>query len=118
MPVSYADNNTKFRCLVGSGNCHDTSNVATLTVNNNVDIQESLMQKPFSVYPNPANDMITLTIDSNKGNYSISDNTGRVVLSGELSQHDTQIDIHQLSPGMYTVTFGRKKSHTLKFVKE
>ena len=49
-----SNNNQPFRCIVSSGSCSDTSNVAVLTVNNNVGINETSQDKLFSVFPNPA----------------------------------------------------------------
>lgn len=58
--VTMSNNNQPFRCIVNSGSCSDTSNVAVLTVNNNVGINETSQDKPFSVFPNPAQSVINV----------------------------------------------------------
>jgi hypothetical protein len=57
--TTMTNNNQVFRCVVTSGSCSDTSNVATLTVINNVGISE-LNNSEFKVYPNPATSQINV----------------------------------------------------------
>lgn len=118
--VTMSNNNQPFRCIVSSGSCSDTSNVAVLTVNNNVGINESSQDNLFSVFPNPAQSVINVKAD-NKLNgevYSIYDNTGRVVLTGKLNDQNTTIELGNLSGGIYMFSVGENMKQIFKVIKE
>ncbi|MBK7087021.1 MAG: T9SS type A sorting domain-containing protein [Flavobacteriales bacterium] len=56
--------------------------------------------EPFTLFPNPATDRITLSLGDRTGQVRITDMTGKVVWSKAYAQ---RMDIHQLEPGTYTV---------------
>jgi hypothetical protein len=118
--VTMSNNNQPFRCIINSGSCSDTSNVAVLTVNNNVGITETSQDKLFSVFPNPAQSVINVKADSKLigSVYSIYDNTGRVVLSGKINAESTTIELGNLSGGIYMFTIGENMKQTFKVIKE
>ena len=118
--VTLSNNNQTFRCIVSSGSCSDTSNIAVLTVNNNVGIDESSQDNLFSVFPNPARSVINLKAESKIIGqiYSIYDNTGRVVLTGRLNSENTTIELSNLSGGIYMFSVGENKKQTFKVIKE
>ncbi len=118
--VMISNNNQPFRCIVSSGSCSDTSNVAVLTVNNNVGINETSQDKLFSVFPNPAQSVINVKADSKLigSVYSIYDNTGRVVLSGKLNAESTTIELDNLSGGIYMISVGENMKQAFKVIKE
>jgi hypothetical protein len=58
----------------------------------------------LSIYPNPADEIITVVIDDkqvNGGSFSICDLKGNAVISGVLHQNSNTIDVSQLPAGMY-----------------
>jgi len=118
--VTMSNNNQPFRCIINSGSCSDTSNVAVLTVNNNVGINETSQDKLFSVFPNPAQSIINVSAYSLLigSVYSIYDNTGRIVLSGKLNAESTTIELGNLSGGIYMFTIGENMKQTFKVIKE
>jgi len=118
--VTMSNNNQNFRSIVSSGSCSDTSNVAVLTVNNNVGINETSQDKLFSVFPNPAQSVINVKADSKLigSVYSIYDNTGRVVLSGKLNAESTTIELGNLSGGIYMFSVGENMKQSFKVIKE
>jgi hypothetical protein len=118
--VTMSNNNQPFRCIISSGSCSDTSNVAVLTVNNNVGINETLQDNLFSVFPNPAQSVINVKADSKLigSVYSIYDNTGRVVLSGKLNAESTTIELGNLSGRIYIFSVGENLKQTFKVIKE
>jgi hypothetical protein len=118
--VTMSNNNQPFRCIVSSGSCSDTSNVAVLTVNNNVGINETSQDKLFSVFPTPAQSIINVKADSKLigSVYSIYDNTGRVVLTGKLNSQSTTIELGNLSGGIYMFSVGENMKQTFKVIKE
>lgn len=118
--VTMSNNNQPFRCIVSSGSCSDTSNVAVLTVNNNVGIIETSQDKLFSVFPNPTQSVINVKADGKLigSVYSIYDNTGRVVLTGKVNSENTTIELGNLSGGIYMFNVGENMKQTFKVIKE
>lgn len=118
--VTLSNNNQPFRCIISSGSCTDTSDVAVLTVNNNVGINETSQDKLFSVFPNPAQSIINIKADSKLIGevYTIYDNTGKVVLSGKLNSQNTTIELGNLSGGIYMLRVGENMKQTFKVIKE
>jgi len=118
--VSMSNNNQPFRCIVSSGLCSDTSDVAVLTVNDNASIDEANQDNLFTVSPNPAQSIITVKADKAiiGAVYSIYDNTGKVVLTGKLHSENTSIELGNLSDGIYIFKVGEKIKQTFKVIKE
>jgi len=118
--TTLSNNNQPFRCIISSGSCTDTSNVAVLTVNNNVGINEFTQDNLFSVYPNPAKSQINVKADAKLlgSVYSIYYNTGKFVLSGKINSENTVIDLGNLSGGIYLFSVGENLKQTFKVIKE
>ena len=115
-----SNNNQPFRCIISSGSCIDTSDVAVLTVNNNVGINETLQDNLFTVFPNPAQNIINVKADSKLIGqlYYIYDNMGRIVLTGKLSSENTTIELGNLSGGIYMLSVRENLKQTFKVIKE
>ena len=118
--VTLSNNNQPFRCIISSGSCSDTSNVAVLTVNNNVGINEFTQDNLFSVYPNPAKSQINVKADAKLlgSVYNVYDNVGKVVLSGKINSENTVIELGNLSGGIYLFSVGENLKQTFKVIKE
>ncbi len=74
---------------------------------------------PFSLYPNPAENEISLDITNEKllnEKFQICDINGRTVYSGIISALTTKIDIGMLNHGMYFLSI-ENSSTTLKIIK-
>jgi len=72
-------------------------------------LQELSFEKSFSVYPNPAKDVVYIKSDYDKNNtrVSIYDALGKLTLSTTLSEEGS-IDISQLKSGIYNLMFENK----------
>ena len=118
--TTLSNNNQPFRCIISSGSCTDTSAVAILTVVNNVGINEISQSNLFSVYPNPANSHINVKADVTLlgSDYTIYDNTGKLVLSGKINSENTVIELGNLSGGIYIFNVGGNLKQTFKVIKE
>ena len=118
--VTMSNNNQPFRCIVTSGSCTDTSNIAVLTVNNNVGINENSQNNLFSVYPNPAQSIINVKTDLKLigSVYSIFDNNGRVVQTGKINSEFTTIELGNLSSGIYMFNMGENMKQNFRVIKE
>lgn len=81
----------------------------------------SIHQNKFSIYPNPANDVLHVVAkntDGNKLKYTISDITGRV-MEENFFYNETTISTKKLSASVYFITIDDDKgSATKKFVKQ
>ena len=118
--TTLSNNNQPFRCIISSGSCTDTSNVAVLTVINNVGINEFTQDNLFSVYPNPANSQINVKVDSKllESVYNVYNNTGKLVLTGKIISENTTIELGNLSGGIYLFSVGENMKQTFKVIKE
>ena len=118
--VTLSNNNQPFRCIISSGSCSDTSNIAVLTVNNNVGINQTSQDNLFSVFPNPAQSVINVKAASRLVGeiYSIYDIAGKVVLTGKLNSENTTIELGNLSGGIYMFSVGENMKQTFKVIKE
>ena len=74
-------------------------------IKNSVNAIEDLYHiRGHTVSPNPATDNITITRSNNvQESFTLTDELGRIVLSGELIQVSTTLDIHALAKGFYTL---------------
>jgi hypothetical protein len=63
--------------------------------------------KEFSVFPNPADDYIMISVDQPK-DFTISDIFGKIVLTGTISSENQQINIENLPDGMYFVNINNQ----------
>ncbi len=64
-------------------------------------VEEDAKELNLSLYPNPANNIITVTPVVSKGQYKISNVMGQLITSGILGGQKSFIDISSLSPGIY-----------------
>jgi len=114
--TTLTNNNQQFRCIVNSGSCTDTSNIANLTVINNVGINETTGQREFEIYPNPATEILIITL-SGKADFVLIDAIGREVKQGVIVNQN-QISVSDLIAGIYVVQVKTEHSvYTSKFLK-
>jgi hypothetical protein len=68
------------------------------------------------IYPNPASENITITVNADlvSSKFCVYDHVGRVVLSGELSNQNTIMNLSSLSRGYYLLSIGENRRHTVK----
>jgi hypothetical protein len=117
--TSMTNSTNQYRCVVTSNTCSTTSNAATLTVINNVGIDEANQLNNFEIYPNPTSNFVTVRFNNNLlgSKYQIIDNTGRIVLSGLLLNENQIIELNTLSAGIYSFSVIGELSKTMKLVK-
>jgi hypothetical protein len=83
-------------------------------------INETINDKLFSIYPNPAQSIVNVKADAKLIGtvYTIYDNTGKVVLSGTINAENTSIELGNLSVGIYLFSAGENVQQTFKVIKE
>ena len=73
-------------------------------------VAETVVENPFDVYPNPANDMLFVDM---KGEYRIINLMGQTVMTGGSNDTLQQIEVSGLSNGLYFINIG---GSTMKFI--
>jgi hypothetical protein len=104
--VTLSNNNNRFRCIVSSGNCRDTSATAILNVYDPNGIAETSLEQ-IKVYPNPTSAVLHVDFDhSDLSGYTISvkDLPGKVVMSKANLQQKNTLDLSALSKGSYLIS--------------
>ena len=70
----------------------------------------NFQDEDWSIYPNPTNDYLTLTIKNPAKSYScrIIDNIGKEVFRTKLNQHTVKFNLNELSSGLYFIELSDK----------
>jgi hypothetical protein len=88
--------------ITDSNNCTQTSFVFNLT---NVGIRTSNNPLNFSIYPNPANQLIQINNPTQKQTtFTITDLVGNIIIKKNINKSTESINIAQLSNGIYLIT--------------
>jgi hypothetical protein len=115
----FAGDSRGFVTHIDSYTFTDSSNslntfIAKINHNNLASANFDLKQDLFSVYPNPAKDVLNIQgITGDNGFYIITDITGKIVKSKPLS--DLQVQVGDLGKGVY---FFGYKNQSVRFIKE
>lgn len=104
---------------VSDNNSCTNSDTVSVYVDQCASIDENLLG--FSVYPNPARDLIQFRIENgtNQATVSISDLNGKLLIYKSFNGPVGNMDISELSKGIYLVSIEVKGAmNTLKLIKE
>ena len=104
--TSYAGNDVlvKFESYNKKGNHLYIDNIWVYEGNEPLGINESVTTNQISIYPNPANEVITVNVaNESLSRIEIYDITGKLVLTQTTTQQETTIDIKDLNSGMYLI---------------
>ena len=120
-------NDTTINAIVGNGS---TGNVSVTTPGGRDSLagfvfnpgQTGLLEltsKNLQVYPNPAQDNITIQSEINLigQTYNIYDCLGKLVLNGAIENQTTPISLQALNNGIYTLVIGANSRKVIKLVK-
>lgn len=100
---TYATTGTYTVCLIAStvGGCLDT--LCSTVVINNVGVNE-LGMNFFSVYPNPANEFLTVQSSADEAcSYSLIDVTGKTILNGSIYAGKNELALENITSGIYII---------------
>jgi hypothetical protein len=95
-------------------------NQITLAFSNATGLNDvSDAKSELEVYPNPADEWITIKTNPalSDGRYSVRNLFGKVVLQGVLTADITKIGVSNLPPGLYTICVGEKLQYPALFLK-
>lgn len=101
--------------ITDANGCSAISNSITIS---NVGIRSGIIDYPFAVYPNPADNIITIegiSVDETEVSFMIINALGEIVKVGNITKQKTEIEISDLAKGVYLVRIGDRME---KFVKE
>jgi hypothetical protein len=100
------NNNQKYRCIINSYNCIDTSDIATLYVDNITLVNENIYSN-IRIYPNPTNNIINIEglSKNDNNNIQIFDVQGKIVITKTVIEKG-MIDLSGLSKGVYVIKIG------------
>jgi len=105
--VSMANNNQKFRCVIYSMTCNDTTEAALLSVVTGTSANNIITEDYFSLYPNPVyNDQLTIRGDFGaQFDAVLIDNYGAMVRAFNGLSGNTVLNLENIQPGMYIIRF-------------
>ena len=88
-------------------------------VNNGVNGINALWNSTIIVYPNPTSKDVTLEITSELlgKDYFLTDNTGRIILTGQFRALKETVNLEQLATGVYFIKIDNKANLMYKIVK-
>jgi len=125
--VTYLAAGTYGICLQCNGQPTECIQCLNITVPSNTSggtgtitrIEEAQLISDIKVYPNPTNDFITIETESKKvnSNYVILNLIGQQILSGQLVDKKTNIDMRNLHKGIYIIQIGDTERYCVKFIK-
>lgn len=83
-------------------------------------IDNHLIENSIKVYPNPANDILTIENSTiSEVHFNLYDIKGKLILERSLSDKISKIDVRNLKSGMYlTRTTYRNSTEVFKFIKQ
>jgi uncharacterized protein (TIGR02145 family) len=98
-------NAIQFGTYMGPGYNYEDMSVRCLMNGGSTAVDEIDNDKLLSIYPNPANNNITIRLENNlKADLSIYELEGKLMLQKQLNQQETIIDIRDFPVGMYIVS--------------
>jgi len=102
--VTTSMNNYLYRCIVSDPLCSDTSDTAMLKVKTPTGVMSLGSGAAWRIFPNPASEVLNVVTENpTRAIYRVMDCTGRMVASGTLSGTRTEVGIHHLPEGLYTL---------------
>lgn len=92
----------------------------TITVVGTTAIETLQAPSLFSIFPNPASDILTITspVTFRGSPFSIMDGTGKQVLSGKLEDETTHLTISGLATGIYFFQSGKERKQSFTILKK
>lgn len=98
-----------------STNCISSPRTKITVTITNTSIAENSSGSDVQLYPNPTTGNITLKTGDNHLVYSVTDITGKVVITTQqVNNRKTTIQLHHLKQGLYFLTLDNGKEQTIK----
>jgi uncharacterized protein (TIGR02145 family) len=109
--------------IISVGSVRKKVGCSVRCINNNLStgVEQNKTLDNFIVYPNPANESLTIQLPTNiqNGIISIKNLIGQNLMTSTITENKTLIDISKLKQGIYFVELAYEKNKmTLKFIKQ
>lgn len=103
----------EYSVVVSYQGCSDTSACVSVLTTNVAHVAGNV---EFNVYPNPAHNQVYIESAVTDGAYRITDQLGKVVLTGNISGNKTVISLNELSAGLYFLNIN--EAQPIKLIKQ
>jgi PKD repeat protein len=115
---TYATNGTYTITLIASDCIF--SDTITKTIQIGTNSMEENTNTSFEFYPNPTTHQIIINVEKQLlgSFYTIYDYTGKAILTGKILSEQSDIDLGDLSKGIYLLSIGENLDRTVKVIKE
>ena len=115
---TYATNGTYTITLIASDCIF--SDTITKTIQIGTNSMEENTNTSFEFYPNPTTHQIAINVEKQLlgSVYTIYDYTGKAILTGKILSEQSDIDLGDLSKGIYLLSIGENLDRTFKVIKE
>lgn len=108
-----------FIAINGYGNNLYIDNIGIGKVLLNIEKDDENWGSDFSIFPNPASDILNLDISNEGLNYKIVNNIGQEMSKGKLIASENTLDISSLNKGIYFLeVYSEKGNKLMKFIKK
>ena len=92
----------------------DNSNfVENETVCNTLSLDDEIIND-FNIFPNPASEIVSVTLNQSQANFQLYSISGKLVLSKQLNYGENRIHLSNLSSGIYLVRLNSEQSSITK----
>jgi hypothetical protein len=85
--------------VTGTNGCSGTSNIVSI----NTLRVSSILNSPINLYPNPAENFVTISNIPNGGILKINDANGKTVFENQINSNELIVNVSNLSNGIYSV---------------
>ena len=105
--------NGNYAVILSVSGCSDTSDCSLVST---IGIDEIKNSSEFIVYPSPATDFITITVNANLigKSYFITDGAGKLVLTGKLTSEKSIVRVNELASGVYIIKILNRSKKLVK----
>lgn len=113
--ITFSGSNLILNYQTGSTESIVTSDIRKFTFGSFTGVDEILASNELCIFPNPSSDYIILkNVSEGELNISIYSINGTLIMNANLSDVNQQIDVRQLTKGIYLIKTNAK---VLKFIK-
>ncbi len=104
--------NGSYAVIVDNGDCSDTSNCVTI---NNVSLNEFNLFN-LNIYPNPTNNLVTISFDGTEAELIIYDAQGKLIQNRSTIHSGEQVSLANVQTGVYFFELSTSEGKTVKRV--
>lgn len=116
---SYNGSNNLTQIVTQEWTNNNWVNVSRITFGYNLTTEDFSIEEILILYPNPSTDQLTIKTKEylENANYFITDQTGKLLQTGQLNPDITNIDISQISSGLYFFRIDKNYKSSIKILK-